>query len=133
MKFSQVNSHLLACYLSRADSEVAKSHDQRRFHNFLSKQCVTLFNLANSKLEDVYKKIENGTITFHQLSEIVFKEDDLSQLLAARYCDKDKVRQILKERFNEYTLLLKRKERLGLLCQHVHVPVKGKTINSQGF
>ena len=78
-------------------------------------------------LENIYRNIEGGTITLHQLSDI--KGDHLIKLLAAKFLTKERVmhvQQILEKRFNEYALFLERTVCLGLLCHQVDVPVKGE-------
>ncbi len=89
---------------------------------------MVLFACAKSMLDDVYDKIDAGTITLHELLVMKGKREHVSKLLAANIQAEEKARHVkhgLEQRLNECSLFLKRKEHLGQLCQNIEVPVKG--------
>ena len=116
--------------IKSADLELSKSHGPSKFIKFLSSKCITLFTCAKSVLEDVCRKIEASTVSLHELSLMKERADDVRKLLAINFHGKEVERfhDILDEKFIEYALFWKRMERLGLLCQHIDIKVKGEII-----
>lgn len=118
---------ILHFYLS-VDAEVAKAQESSRF-KFLPNKCTELFTHAKVVLDNVCARITAGTITPRELLLMKDNKIHVSRLIAANFLEKEEVKCVqrnLEQRFHEYAEFLERKERLGLLCQHIDVPVKGR-------
>lgn len=124
-------SYVYKAELSFADFELSKSHEPSNFIKFLSNKCITLFTCAASVLDDICSKIETSTVTLQQLSLLKKRAEDVKKLFAANFHNKERMNHfihILDEKFKEYGQFLRRLERLGLLCQNIDIPVKGKRL-----
>ena len=83
---------------------------------------------AETGLNDTFQKIETGDIKLYELLEMKEKHHHVELLIDASSPNKNEaevIKQLLKERYDEHTQLIKRAEHLGELCQSIIIPVKG--------
>ena len=94
----------------------------------LSEQCTFLCACAESTLDGVCTRIRTGEATLEEISLLKKKKTHVEVLFTenkVKKADREQLKQLLHQRFDELEEFWERVVLLGQVCQSVTVPVKG--------